>query len=475
MPQCSNAVCHCGQLHYNERTVVPKDEGSQPNEDEDNIYTFIYGHEPEKVEYRPVDSCLCERVVKRAKKEIADITLQSSKMDRVAKFDSDEIQLGRLLGTGGFSSCYEVSCFKQTKATKYTREEQTARDRLTETARKKNSNEGMYALKHLRRKLVDQPKKFANGAIDLAVEAHFLASLDHPNILNIRGICATGEDGYAGGRHDGFFIITDRLKETLEDRIITWRKQLKRLKRPIFGRLFDKKGKKIAKLMAERLQAAHEIASAIAYLHSRNLIFRDLKPANIGFDMEGKAKLFDFGLCREMPADGGDLDSLYKMSGNVGTTRFMSPEVKKKQDYNQKADVYSYAMVMYEILSLNQTSSANRQSSGNSVLETCSCWPPAICDMLQRAWSHEIAERPTMKEISRCIRVQLTGFTGGSVAGSELISVAGQNFKSADTSCNSTIGTFRTLSIGAHVSQSTTRTSSVGQRLRPDKSRCEVY
>lgn len=469
MPQCSNAACNCGQLHYNERAVVPsllQDEGSQGNEHDDDIYGLIYRLQQEQVEYKPVDSCLCERVVKRAKKEIAAITFQSSKIDRVAKFDLDEIQFGPLLGTGGFSSCYEVSCFRHTKAREYTREEQTARDELTKTARKNKSKEGMYAIKHLRRKLVGQPKKFANGAIDLAVEAHFLASLDHPNILNIRGICAAGEDGYAGGRHDGFFLITDRLKETLEDRIIAWRKQLKRLKRPILGRLLDKKGKKLAKLMAERLQAAHEIASAIAYLHSRNLIFRDLKPSNIGFDMDGKAKIFDFGLCREMPADGGDMESLFKMSGNVGTARFMSPEVKNKQDYNQKADVYSYAMVMYEILSLNQTSSANRQSSTGFMLETCSCWPPVICGMLQRAWSHEIAERPTMKEISHAIRVLLTELTGSSGAGSELMSITGQNSKkAAETSYNSTIGTLRTFSLGGPLSQSTTRTSSGGQRI----------
>lgn len=60
--------------------------------------------------------------------------------------------------------------------------------------------------------------------------------------------------------------------------------------------LFDFQKKKQKSFFAERLTVAYDIASALEYLHDRNVIYRDLKPDNVGFDVRGDAKLFDFGL-----------------------------------------------------------------------------------------------------------------------------------------------------------------------------------
>lgn len=74
----------------------------------------------------------------------------------------------------------------------------------------------------------------------------------------------------------------------------------------------------------------------------------DLKPQNIGFNHEGNAILFDFGLSRELPAL--DCTQRFKMSGKVGTIRYMAPEVCLYQSYSTTCDIYSWAMVAYEAL-----------------------------------------------------------------------------------------------------------------------------
>ena len=65
----------------------------------------------------------------------------------------------------------------------------------------------------------------------------------------------------------------------------------------------------------------------MSYLHQQQIIFRDLKPTNIGFDVRGDVKLFDFGLARFVSSeDEGDAGlNTYNISG-VGTPRYMAPE-----------------------------------------------------------------------------------------------------------------------------------------------------
>jgi len=60
-----------------------------------------------------------------------------------------------------------------------------------------------------------------------------------------------------------------------------------------------KKAKKKA-LAEERIVAAYGLAAAIQYLHNKKIVHRDLKPNNIGFDIRGDVKIFDFGLAKEL-------------------------------------------------------------------------------------------------------------------------------------------------------------------------------
>jgi len=111
---------------------------------------------------------------------------------------------------------------------------------------------------------------------------------------------------------------------------------------------------------------AFQISAAISYLHSNGIIFRDLKPANVGFDVRGDVRIFDFGLARIMPANGDPYTDTFDMSG-AGSPRYMAPECLIGQPYNLKVDVYSFrkvnACMFYSILLSLQTTCTNRTIS----------------------------------------------------------------------------------------------------------------
>jgi serine/threonine protein kinase len=102
----------------------------------------------------------------------------------------------------------------------------------------------------------------------------------------------------------------------------------------------------------QQLDIITSIASALSYLHSMHIIYRDLKPNNIGFSQDGRVQLFDFGLSRELPSP--VMTEPFEMSGKVGTLRYMACEVATYQPYTVSADVYSWAMVAYETLTLQK-------------------------------------------------------------------------------------------------------------------------
>jgi serine/threonine protein kinase len=79
-----------------------------------------------------------------------------------------------------------------------------------------------------------------------------------------------------------------------------------------------------------------------------NFVFRDLKPANIGFDKNGTVKIFDFGFAREHTENG---EQQRKMTGGTGTPCYMAPEVARmEEDYGFPADVYSFAILLWQIV-----------------------------------------------------------------------------------------------------------------------------
>ena len=147
----------------------------------------------------------------------------------------------------------------------------------------------------------------------------FLQVLKHPHIVSLHGVTAGSvENNLASGKECGFFIVVDRLEETLEARLEHWRAENEKNTAPRMAWMSsDYKAKKRTELM-ERVKIAMEIADAMHYLHSLGIVFRDLKPDNMGFDENGVLKIFDFGLAKELKKCFEHDNGKYDLTGNTG-------------------------------------------------------------------------------------------------------------------------------------------------------------
>jgi serine/threonine protein kinase len=109
---------------------------------------------------------------------------------------------------------------------------------------------------------------YMKGHADMALEAKFLSALDHPNIIELAAVSTSDSC------HPDFFLILERMTETLTKKIKSWMDR-DRLNQGVGG-IFTGGKKKVEKLYRERIGASHDIVNGMYYLHSKNIIFRDL-------------------------------------------------------------------------------------------------------------------------------------------------------------------------------------------------------
>ncbi|CAB9516218.1 Probable LIM domain-containing serine/threonine-protein kinase DDB [Seminavis robusta] len=293
-----------------------------------------------------------------------------------------------------------------------------------------------YALKHLRPGLKDvyDKRTFNCAAVDLVWEAQFLLSVQHPNIIKLRGFAVAGPSGYRSGKHNGYFLILDQLPETMEQRLIAWRKRVKKykaVKNSLVSKMILKKNRetassKLDELLGERYAVAYEICGAMEYLHERRMVQRDLKISNLGFDVRGDVKLFDFGLSRWLPTSllrdsiktrEAVLEESFHMS-SVGTRMYMAPEVILRQPYSTRVDVYSFGILLWEILALADPTTWCLCDDSKEAVEKaapkmpdqmplCPCWPEPLQDTMKSCLSAQPNKRPSFTAIRKVFREEL--------------------------------------------------------------------
>jgi len=235
------------------------------------------------------------------------------------------------------------------------------------------------------------------GVEDLVHETAMLASLDHPNIIKLHGR-AGGSISNSFRLSDGYFILLDRMEDTLDNRIERWSKSS------------DKK----APPSLEQITAACSIAEALTYLHSNFIAFRDLKPANVGFNSAGVVKLFDFGFAIgiDVPLAESESDESHLLYDKCGTPRYMAPEVGLETGYSLPADCYSFGILLWEICALKKPFAKVRSAEEfhKSVFEKGTRpkvgkhWPQVLVDLMTNCWSTSPAERPAMSYVKSMLK-----------------------------------------------------------------------
>ena len=182
------------------------------------------------------------------------------------------------------------------------------------------------AIKILPTALAAEPERLAR----FEREAKLLASLNHPNIATIHGLHEA----------DGVRFLAMEL---------------------VAGEDLAERLKSGPLPLAEALDVARQIAEALEAAHEQGVIHRDLKPANVKRTPDGRVKVLDFGLAKAVdaapaaaPRDAAfspTITSLGTVAGVIlGTAAYMSPEQARGKPVDKRADIWSFGVVLYEML-----------------------------------------------------------------------------------------------------------------------------
>lgn len=257
-------------------------------------------------------------------------------------FFQSEIHLDRMLGQGSFCAAWTIQqvhlCDDERSKTLPNQENRRSlADQLNE-ARKSHGKAPLL------RCVVKKPRNdfYANvhngdqSLTDLRYELKLLHRVgmgQHPNIIQLHGIGASLiENDKEKPQQPGVtfklsFLILSRIRYTIEELMVKWRDQ----RGPGVKQALAIDQNTTHQVWKERMSVLAQVADALRYLHSNRIILRDLKPENVGQDYHGVVKVYDLGLATQIEKENHGIDKLFRLTGNTGTLRYMSPEIGNRK------------------------------------------------------------------------------------------------------------------------------------------------
>src|SRR5260370_3948418 len=187
-------------------------------------------------------------------------------------------------------------------------------------------------------------------------EARAAAKLDHPNVCAI----------YEVGEADRPYIVMPYVE----------------------GEPLDLKMKHNRLALSAALAVATEVADAISEAPAGNIIHRDIKPSNVIINPRGQAKVMDFGLAKmttgELVESGAETKSLLTTPGLIiGTLPYMSAEQVKGEQLDARSDIFSFGVLVYEMLTGKQPFACDSAAATAAAILTTN--PSSLCEILPDA------------------------------------------------------------------------------------------
>ncbi|EEE70151.1 hypothetical protein OsJ_30202 [Oryza sativa Japonica Group] len=229
---------------------------------------------------------------------------------------------------------------------------------------------GTYCSQDVAIKVLKPERINADMQREFAQEVYIMRKVRHKNVVQFIGACT---------KPPNLCIVTEYMSG---------------------GSVYDylHKHKGVFKLPA-LLGVVMDVSKGMSYLHQNNIIHRDLKTANLLMDENGTVKVADFGVARVKAQSG-------VMTAETGTYRWMAPEVIEHKPYDHKADVFSFGILMWELLTgkIPYEYLTPLQAAVGVVQKGLRPTIPKnahakLSELLQKCWQQEPAERPDFSEI----------------------------------------------------------------------------
>jgi hypothetical protein len=229
---------------------------------------------------------------------------------------------------------------------------------------------GVYCSQEVAIKILKPERVNADMLRDFAQEVYIMRKIRHKNVVQFMGACT---------RPPNLCIVTEFMAR---------------------GSIYDflHKLKGMFKLPS-LLKVAIDISKGMDYLHQNKIIHRDLKTANLLMDENEVVKVADFGVARVQAQSG-------VMTAETGTYRWMAPEVIEHKPYDHKADVFSFGVVLWELLTgelpymyltpLQAAVGVVQKGLRPTIPKSTH---PRLTELLEKCWQQDPTLRPNFSEI----------------------------------------------------------------------------